>query len=62
MARSCPVCGKEVPEDPRPPCYPFCSPRCGLVDLGGWLSGRYAISEDLPASDGADAAPEEEPE
>ncbi len=62
MARPCPVCGKEVPEDPRPACYPFCSPRCAKIDLGGWLSNRYAISEELPDSEGAGAAAEEEPE
>ncbi len=35
----CPICGKPGNEDYRP----FCSKRCADVDLGRWLSGRYAI-------------------
>jgi hypothetical protein len=36
---ACPICGK-----PRDPDYrPFCSKRCADVDLGRWLTGRYAI-------------------
>ncbi len=61
MPRRCPVCGKEVPEDPRPPSYPFCSPRCGLVDLGDWLAERHAISEDSPNSESAGAGEGEIP-
>ena len=35
----CPICGK-----PRDPSYrPFCSKRCADIDLGRWLTGRYAI-------------------
>jgi endogenous inhibitor of DNA gyrase (YacG/DUF329 family) len=35
----CPICCK-----PRDPTYrPFCSKRCADVDLGRWLTGRYAI-------------------
>jgi endogenous inhibitor of DNA gyrase (YacG/DUF329 family) len=26
------------------PARPFCSPRCRLIDLGNWLSGRYRIA------------------
>jgi endogenous inhibitor of DNA gyrase (YacG/DUF329 family) len=32
-----------VPE----PFFPFCSQRCKLVDLHGWLNGRYVVSEAL---------------
>ena len=35
----CPVCGAPGDEAWRP----FCSKRCGDIDLGGWLSGNYAI-------------------
>ena len=28
---------------PQPPYRPFCSKRCADVDLGRWLSERYAI-------------------
>lgn len=35
----CPICGEPGAKDYRP----FCSKRCADVDLGRWLSGRYAI-------------------
>jgi endogenous inhibitor of DNA gyrase (YacG/DUF329 family) len=25
------------------PQFPFCSPRCKLIDLGRWLDGSYRI-------------------
>ncbi|MCL4136270.1 UNVERIFIED_CONTAM: hypothetical protein GTU68_016589 [Idotea baltica] len=28
-------------------CFPFCSKRCQMIDLGNWSSGSYAI----PAED-----------
>lgn len=35
----CPVCQR-----PTVPRYrPFCSRRCADVDLGRWLTGRYAV-------------------
>ncbi len=35
----CPVCQR-----PTVPRYrPFCSHRCADVDLGHWLTGRYAV-------------------
>ena len=37
----CPKCGKDVPADAKT--APFCSDRCRLIDLGGWLEGRYRI-------------------
>jgi len=36
---TCPVCQR--PTDPK--FRPFCSKRCADVDLGRWLTGRYAI-------------------
>lgn len=41
----CPRCGKEfgfttVAEHK---VFPFCSERCRDVDLGNWLTGKYAI-------------------
>jgi uncharacterized protein len=35
----CPICGKAVTNEFRP----FCSRRCGDVDLHRWLAGVYAI-------------------
>jgi endogenous inhibitor of DNA gyrase (YacG/DUF329 family) len=46
---SCPICKKPAVEQYRP----FCSRRCADVDLGRWLTGRYAI----PAEDDDEPAP-----
>ncbi len=43
---TCPICGKAAEERFRP----FCSRRCGDVDLNRWLSGAYVV----PAADEAD--------
>ncbi|WP_343894505.1 DNA gyrase inhibitor YacG [Craurococcus roseus] len=51
--RRCPVCGKLAAAAFRP----FCSERCRQVDLGRWLSGRYAVPGD-PEPDG-DGRPQE---
>lgn len=50
MSKTCPICG--APTDAR--YRPFCSRRCADVDLGRWMSGRYAIptaEEDTPDED-----------
>ena len=39
---NCPICSKDT--DPK--YRPFCSRRCGDVDLGRWLNGSYAIPAD----------------
>jgi len=48
VRRPCPICGK-------PPVArhdPFCSARCGQVDLGRWLTGRYVVeTEEGPEAD-----------
>jgi hypothetical protein len=41
----CPICdrlmeGASVAEWP---VFPFCSPRCRLIDLGRWLSEQYRL-------------------
>jgi endogenous inhibitor of DNA gyrase (YacG/DUF329 family) len=41
----CPICKKNPSE---PAFRPFCSKRCADVDLGRWLTGKYA----LPVEDG----------
>jgi uncharacterized protein len=43
----CPICKKHLP-DPAPhaelpKCFPFCSDRCKLIDLGRWLDGKYQV-------------------
>lgn len=53
----CPACGSWVEWSPRSPYRPFCSERCKLVDLSGWLSEAYRVPADdesgdtLPADD-----------
>jgi len=49
----CPLCGKsyEVGAISDLPSFPFCSPRCRLVDLGRWIDGAYAIpGPEVPTS------------
>ncbi len=41
---SCPICGEK--SDPK--FRPFCSKRCADIDLGRWMSGKYAIPSDDP--------------
>lgn len=46
----CPICS----ENAAPAYRPFCSKRCADVDLGRWITGRYAIpadDEDAPDDD-----------
>jgi hypothetical protein len=53
----CPTCKKPVKNaDPE---FPFCSPRCRLIDLGKWASGDYVISS--PLQDTSDNVPDEGP-
>ncbi len=35
----CPICKKDVTVKYRP----FCSARCANIDLGGWLTEKYAV-------------------
>ncbi len=42
----CPICKAPVQEADRfkpDTSFPFCSPRCKLIDLGRWLGGKYQI-------------------
>ncbi|HVR76685.1 MAG TPA: DNA gyrase inhibitor YacG [Planctomycetota bacterium] len=38
---SCPTCKKPVTLGSKS--FPFCSERCRLVDLGAWLTEKYAV-------------------
>ncbi|NOX42040.1 MAG: DNA gyrase inhibitor YacG [Alphaproteobacteria bacterium] len=40
----CPICDKKTDTDYQP----FCSKRCADVDLGKWLTGRYALPSEEP--------------
>jgi endogenous inhibitor of DNA gyrase (YacG/DUF329 family) len=37
----CRTCRAELTDDA--PTFPFCSERCRLADLGGWLNEKYRI-------------------
>ncbi len=41
----CPICDKKMDgQGPGEwPSWPFCSPRCKLIDLGRWLGGAYRV-------------------
>ncbi len=39
-AAHCPICARPSVLEYRP----FCSRRCGDIDLGHWLGGHYAIA------------------
>ncbi|MGH2272745.1 DNA gyrase inhibitor YacG [Anaerohalosphaeraceae bacterium U12dextr] len=45
MAFECPICKKPVcpPQNRQRGCFPFCSERCRLIDLGKWIDGVYRI-------------------
>lgn len=57
----CPNCNTHfAASNPPPPEFPFCSPRCKMVDLGRWFTGQYSISRPLTDEDapgGSDALP-----
>lgn len=45
MKARCPICDQPM-QGASPaewPDYPFCSPRCRMIDLGRWLGERYGV-------------------
>ena len=56
----CPICGTtfEVNSLDDLPSFPFCTPRCRLVDLGRWIDGDYAIPGRPESPDDAESPPE----
>jgi uncharacterized protein len=58
----CPICDKWMmgASTREWPDFPFCTPRCRLVDLGRWLGEEYAVQRDPENAEGdSDAEPEE---
>lgn len=51
----CATCKKPTRKADHPH-FPFCSERCKTIDLGAWLSDKYAIEGNEPLP------PEESPE
>ena len=59
----CPICGKpyEIKTLADLPTFPFCSPRCRLVDLGRWADGAYTIAGSEASPDtSSEADPEQD--
>ena len=55
---ACPICRKPSGKTYRP----FCSRRCADIDLGRWMTGRYAIpSEEADDADSPPRPPNETP-
>jgi uncharacterized protein len=54
----CPICNRPLSGGTRGPQYPFCSPRCKLIDLGNWLGDSYVIA-DKPVPELEDLSDEE---
>jgi hypothetical protein len=46
FAPRCPICHEPVTWEGNPS-RPFCSERCRMLDLGGWVSERYRVAGDL---------------
>ena len=59
----CPTCKTIVLRTDE--CFPFCSDRCRLIDLGKWASGGYRISSpvlDPELLEEIDQRPQSEPD
>jgi endogenous inhibitor of DNA gyrase (YacG/DUF329 family) len=57
---NCPRCKRPLVEGAFEPPFPFCSQRCKLVDLDGWLSERYVVSEAVPVEEDGNVFPEQD--
>jgi endogenous inhibitor of DNA gyrase (YacG/DUF329 family) len=55
---ACPICGKPAAPRDKNAGFPFCSPRCKMVDLGKWLNEEYrAPAIEAPTDGIGDAEP-----
>jgi hypothetical protein len=50
-ALRCTICHESVAPRAANPAFPFCSPRCQLIDLGRWLDGDYRVPEPATPAD-----------
>ena len=57
----CPKCGRRFDSE-QSPALPFCSDRCRLIDLGGWLEEKYGVPVVREDDEGDEPAADEEPE
>ena len=58
----CPICESEMISQDRTawPDFPFCSPRCRLIDLGRWIGENYRLTADSEESLGPAIEKDEE--
>jgi uncharacterized protein len=55
--RRCPICARTVAaRGPTNKAWPFCSPRCQLIDLGAWAAEDYRVPAEADDSGGATEA------
>lgn len=59
----CPICEHRMSgQGPKEwPDWPFCSPRCKLIDLGRWLGGAYRL-DSVAQDEEEDSAEDDETE
>ncbi len=55
MASICPICDKAVEPRKRNRTFPFCTPRCKMVDLGNWFGESYVASRPIDPDGDAEA-------
>jgi len=60
-APRCPVCRRPAAPRGDGSAFPFCSPRCKLVDLGRWLGEEYRIPGARPGDGAAGGEPAASP-
>ncbi len=53
----CPLCSQPAARGAENPYRPFCSERCRLLDLGGWLGEGYRIAGESAPNAAEDADP-----
>jgi hypothetical protein len=49
-AVKCPTCRRAVEWSAASPYRPFCSERCRLIDLGGWLTEQHKIPDEAASA------------
>ena len=58
----CPICERDLEGERSDwPQFPFCSPRCKMIDLGRWLGGKtYGVPSTRGDQEPDDASDEQE--
>jgi uncharacterized protein len=56
LRATCPTCKRPIEWSEAFPFRPFCSDRCRLIDLNGWLSEQHVIAGSAPIDGGETSA------